>query len=279
MKRPAGSIWTHTGCSPGILCKGESRNSGGGRWPDLFNEFTFLQILTLIVSAVLIGINKTAIPGIGVLPVVLLTMAFPARLSTGLQLIMLAMTDLLAVAWYRRHADWKIVLRLLPWAFAGLALGSWTLRYISDEAMRPLLGAIVLILAALNVLRARLAPEKIPSGSAVAAACGVTLGFTTQVANAAGPVAAIYFLAMKLPKEKYMGCSAWFFLIINWTKLPIFLWEGRITMEALKIDLMMIPFLLIGAALGILLLSRMPQKLFENIIQVLVVLTAIKLFF
>ena len=247
--------------------------------PDLFNEFTFLQMLTLIVSAVLFGINKTAIPGIGVLPVVLLTMAFPARLSTGLQLIMLAMTDLLAVAWYRRHADWKIVLRLLPWAFAGLALGSWTLRYVSDEAMRPLLGAIVLILAALNLLRARLAPEKIPSGSAVAAACGVTLGFTTQVANAAGPVAAIYFLAMKLPKEKYMGCSAWFFLIINWTKLPIFLWEGRITMEALKIDLVMIPFLLIGAALGILLLSKMPQKLFENIIQVLVVATAIKLFF
>lgn len=192
---------------------------------------------------------------------------------------MLAMTDLLAVAWYRRHADWKIVLRLLPWAFAGLALGSWTLRYVSDEAMRPLLGAIVLFLAALNLLRARLAPEKIPSGSAVAAACGVTLGFTTQVANAAGPVAAIYFLAMKLPKEKYMGCSAWFFLIINWTKLPIFLWEGRITMEALKIDLVMIPFLLIGAALGILLLSKMPQKLFENIIQVLVVATAIKLFF
>ena len=247
--------------------------------PDIIKEFNFLQIKKLKVSAVLIGINKTAIPGIGVLPVVLLTMAFPARLSTGLQLIMLAMTDLLAVAWYRRHADWKIVLRLLPWAFAGLALGSWTLRYISDEAMRPLLGAIVLILAALNVLRARLAPEKIPSGSAVAAACGVTLGFTTQVANAAGPVAAIYFLAMKLPKEKYMGCSAWFFLIINWTKLPIFLWEGRITMEALKIDLMMIPFLLIGAALGILLLSKMPQKLFENIIQVLVVVTAIKLFF
>ena len=145
--------------------------------------------------------------------------------------------------------------------------------------MRPLLGAIVLILAALNLLRARLAPEKIPSGSVVAAACGVTLGFTTQVANAAGPVAAIYFLAMKLPKEKYMGCSAWFFLIINWTKLPIFLREGRITMEALKIDLVMIPFLLIGAALGILLLSKMPQKLFENIIQVLVVATAIKLFF
>ena len=76
-----------------------------------------------------------------------------------------------------------------------------------------------------------------------------------------------------------MGCSAWFFLIINWTKMPLFLMDGRITLEALKVDLTMIPFLLVGGALGILLISKMPQKLFENIIQVIVVLCAIYLFF
>ena len=76
-----------------------------------------------------------------------------------------------------------------------------------------------------------------------------------------------------------MGCSAWFFLIINWTKLPIFIWEGRITLQAFRIDLLMIPFLFIGGALGVFLLAKMPQKLFENIIQILVVITAIKLFF
>ena len=73
---------------------------------DILNHFTMLQIGTLMISAILIGINKTAIPGIGVLPVVLLTMAFEGRLSTGLQLIMLAMADLIAVAYYRRNADW-----------------------------------------------------------------------------------------------------------------------------------------------------------------------------
>lgn len=244
---------------------------------EIFLHVDGLQFLALAVSAVLIGINKTALPGIGVLPVVILTMMFPTRLSTGLQLLMLAMTDLVAVAWYRRHADWKIVLRLLPWAYAGLGVGSLTLRYLSDDALRPMIGGIVLFLVVLNFIRSRLPQEKIPSGMVVAAFCGILLGFTTQVANAAGPVAAIYFLAMRLPKEKYMGCSAWFFLIINWTKLPIFIAEGRITLESLWIDLCMIPFLLLGAAAGILLLPRMPQKLFEAVIQILIVVTAVKL--
>ncbi len=244
---------------------------------EIFENVTWLQLLTLAVSAVLIGINKTALPGIGVLPVVLLSMMFPTRLSTGLQLLMLAVTDLVAVAWYRRHADWGIVLQLLPWSFAGLGLGALTLRCLSDDTLRPMIGGIVLFLALLNYIRAKLPPEKIPSGAVIAGFCGVLLGFTTQVANAAGPVAAVYFLAMRLPKEKYMGCSAWFFLIINWTKLPIFIAEGRITMESFWIDLCMIPFLLLGAFAGITLLPRIPQKAFESIIQFLVIVTAFKL--
>ena len=69
---------------------------------DIFAGMDVTQLAVLIVSAILIGINKTAIPGIGVLPVIMLTMAFEGRLSTGLQLIMLVMADLMAVAWYRR---------------------------------------------------------------------------------------------------------------------------------------------------------------------------------
>ena len=69
------------------------------------------------------------------------------------------------------------------------------------------------------------------------------------------------------------------FYFIKTTKMPLFIMDGRITFEALKVDLTMIPFLLVGGALGILLISKMPQKLFENIIQVIVVLCAIYLFF
>lgn len=249
---------------------------------ELFGGLDTVQITVLMVSAVLIGINKTAIPGIGVLPVIMLTMVFESGLSTGIQLIMLAMADIMAVAWYRRKADWRIIWRLLPWAWFGLAVGVltlWQLPDDNDRVMRVLIGGIVLGLAVINFIRSRLTPDKIPSGKIAAGFYGTLLGFTTHLANAAGPVAAIYFLAMKLPKDKYMGCNAWFFLIINWTKMPLFIADGRITAQALHIDLMMIPFLLVGGALGILILSKMPQKVFESVVQVIVILCAIKLLF
>lgn len=249
---------------------------------EFFGGMEPLQMIVLAVCAVLIGINKTAIPGIGVLPVIMLTMVFPSGFSTGLQLVLLATADIMAVTWYRRKADWHIIWRLLPWAWVGLAFGFVTLQLLpegNDRIMRMLIGGIVLALAALNFIRSRIAPDKIPSGKGAAGCYGTLLGFTTHLANAAGPVAAIYFLAMKLPKEKYMGCNAWFFLIINWTKLPIFISEGRITLKALRVDLVMIPFLLLGGVLGILILSKLPQKIFENIVQVVVVLCAIYLLF
>ena len=84
-------------------------------------------------------------------------------------------------------------------------------------------------------------------------------------------------LSMRLPKEKYLGCCAWYFLILNWIKLPIFVAEGRITWTSCQLDLFMIPFILLGGALGIFLLRKLPQKIFEVIIQVLVVVAALRL--
>lgn len=241
-----------------------------------------VPFIVLCISALLIGINKTALPGVGLLPVILLASAFETRLSTGLQLGMLAMTDVMAVIWYRRHADWKILLRLLPWGLLGLACGSGILYIIPENdsrTMNIIIGSIVLGLALLSIIRRRMNQDKVPSGKLAAGFCGILLGVTTQLANAAGPVAAIYFLAMKLPKEKYMGTNAWFFLIINWIKLPIFIAEGRISLESVKMDLIMIPFLLAGAAAGILLLKKMPQKLFNDIIMALVIAAALKMLF
>lgn len=238
------------------------------------------QLTMLCLSAVLVGINKTAIPGIGILPVVLLSLTFEPRLSTGVLLVMLALTDIIAVAYYHRHAEWKIVLRLIPWAFAGLAVGSFTLRCIpagNDYAMRLTIGVIVLVLMGLNIVRKHLAPDKIPSGVVPSAFYGTLMGATSQLANAAGPISAIYLLAMKLTKEQYIGSGAWLFLIINWTKLPIFAFEGRVTAKVVLLDIWMIPLLLFGGFLGVKLLRRMPQKLFENIVAVIVCLTAIRL--
>ena len=247
---------------------------------EVISQFSTYQIVILCVCALLIGVNKTALPGIGILPVVLLADTFDSRLSTGMQLLMLAWADIMAVIYFRRSADWRIILRLLPWSLLGLGIGWWVLGYIPPEnnaAMKLLIGWIVIGLLILNFVRKRLDPEKIPSGLVPSAFYGSLMGSTTMLANAAGPVSAIYLLSMKLPKEQYMGSGAWLFLIVNWIKVPMFWYQGRITREVLLADLWMIPLLVAGGFLGIVLFKRLPQKLFENIVMVLVVIAAVKM--
>ena len=112
--------------------------------------------------------------------------------------------------------------------------------------MKRTIVGIVLAMMVLSILRKKIAPEKIPSGIGWSGFYGILLGSTTQLANAAGPISSLYLLAMKLPKETYMGTCAWFFLILNWLKLPIFAFEGRVTMESVKLDMCMLPFIIFG---------------------------------
>ncbi|MBR2373869.1 MAG: sulfite exporter TauE/SafE family protein [Lentisphaeria bacterium] len=247
---------------------------------EVISQFSVFQIVILCISALLIGVNKTALPGIGILPVLLLADTFDSRLSTGMQLLMLAWADIMAVIYFRRSADWKIILRLLPWSLVGLGIGWWILGYIppeNNEAMKLLIGWIVIGLLILNFVRKRISPDKIPSGLLPSAFYGSMMGSTTMLANAAGPISAIYLLSMKLSKEQYMGSGAWLFMIVNWIKLPMFWYQGRITKDVLLLDLWMVPLLIAGGFLGIVLFKKMPQKLFENIVTALVVVAAIKM--
>ena len=246
-----------------------------------FPDMTAFQLTILAVSALLVGVNKSGIPGLGMLPVILLAVAFDLNpgFATGVMLLMICAGDIFAVSYYRRNADWKIVVRLLPYTMLGLALGFVTLRYLNrPEHLRILIGWIILLLAAVHLIRvAFFKHAPVPSHWAFSAVVGLAAGFTTQVANAAGPVMALYLLSMKLPKDRYVGTCAWFFMIMNWTKLPIFCFEGRVTAASLHAVLPMIPLILIGAFLGVLFVKRAPQRFFEVIIEIIVIVSAVKL--
>ena len=123
-----------------------------------------------------------------------------------------------------------------------------------------------------------------PGGSqpgALAAAQGVGYGlmggFTTMVANAAGPVMSLYFYAMRMPVLTFLGTSAWYFAIVNLFKVPFSAGLGLITRDTLVMDAMLIPVVLLGAFAGSKVARRIPQKVFENLILVLTVAAAIGL--
>ena len=246
-----------------------------------FPGMSGFQLAIVAVSALLVGVNKSGIPGLGMLPVILLAVAFEDApgFATGVMLLMICAGDIFAVSYYRKNADWMIVARLLPYTMLGLLLGFLTLRYLAGpEHLKSLIGWIILLLAGVHLVRITFFKHAaVPSHWAFSAIVGLAAGFTTQVANAAGPVMALYLLSMKLPKDRYVGTCAWYFMIMNWTKLPVFCFEGRVTVGALRAVLPALPLILAGAVLGVLFVRKAPQRFFEIVIEIIVIVSAVKL--
>jgi len=98
------------------------------------------------------------------------------------------------------------------------------------------------------------------------------------VANAAGPIMLVYLLTMRLPKNEFLGTSAWFYLCINLFKVPFSAGLGLITPGSLLFDLLLAPAMAAGAFLGVFLARRLPEKGFNIVVQVLTAATAVLLF-
>src|SRR5882724_3471776 len=116
-------------------------------------HFETWQWALAIVAAVLIGVSKTGIAGVGMLIVVIFAQIMPAKQATGIVLPLLCFGDFVAVASYRQHTQWRFLWRLFPWTAAGVVIGYFALRRIDDRQARLLIGVIVLTLVGLHVVR------------------------------------------------------------------------------------------------------------------------------
>ena len=235
--------------------------------------------MLLGLSGLLIGMSKTGISGVGLMVVPLLANAFGGRPSVGLLLPILIFADVFAVTWYNRHAQWKHILRLLPWAFAGIISATLVGKNISDQSFNKLLAVLVLGGIAILVWRdIRSGKLKIPQSRWFAGTMGLLGGFSTMIGNAAGPVMALYLLSMRLPKNVYIGTGAWFFFIVNLSKVPLHIWSWKtITVSSFLLDVLMIPAIAAGAFLGIWLVRLLPERFFRILVIVTTLLSAILL--
>lgn len=243
-------------------------------------DLTSLQWILLAISGLLIGMSKTGLSGVGLMVVPILANAFGGRPSVGLLLPMLIFADVFAVTWYNRHAQWKHILRLLPWALGGILLATFVGKSISDASFNRLLAAMVIVGIVILLWRdIRSDKMKIPESRWFAAGLGLLGGFATMIGNAAGPVMALYLLSMRLPKNIFIGTGAWFFFIINLSKVPLHIWSWKtITTESLLLDVFMIPAIAAGAFLGIWVVKLLPERVFRIIVIATTLLSALLLF-
>jgi uncharacterized protein len=226
------------------------------------------------LGAFMVGVSKAGITGLSILSIALFNHVFPSsKQASGLVLPLLIFGDFVAVFSYRKHTQWHHLWRLFPWTAVGVVLGYFTLGRISDHTARILVGWIIVSLVILSYWRryASSANDEraAPFHWSVGAIIGMTAGFITLVANAAGPLMAIYLVAMRLPKMEYVGTAAVFFMLLNLFKVPFMVDLGLITTQSFGFNLALAPAVLLGALAGRWLLVRVNQNLFEQLVLLL----------
>lgn len=277
-----------------------------------FAGWSPVEIVLLVVAAVLVGFAKTAIGGVASISVAIFAATMPARESTGVLLPLLILGDVFAVWSYRKHAHWRTLLRLMPTVVVGILLGAVFVETADDTVMRRTIGVVLVLLVAVNLwTRARQAQERaaasVPAAATTtsapatspadaadaadaasaagtrrarhtaAAFYGSLTGFTTMVANAGGPVMSLYMLSMRMPMLAFLGTGAWLFALFNLVKVPFSVGLGLLDLHALGVDLVLAPGVVVGAAVGRWAIRRIDQVLFERVVLVVTVLSAVNL--
>jgi len=246
-----------------------------------FFDLSTIQFIGVIVVALLVGFSKTGISGVGMFNIILVASIFGGKSSTGIILPMLVVGDIIAVKYYNRHADWSKIKRLIPWALVGVLVGVITGNYINDRQFQILIAVIVIICLAIIIYSEWKHDQlNVPHKLWFYALTGIACGFTSMIGNAAGPILSIYLLAIGMKKNNFIGTGAWFFMILNLTKMPlqIFVWHN-ITLNTGLLVLLMIPAIGLGAFLGILVIKKINERIFRYIVLVATGIAALKLFF
>lgn len=244
---------------------------------EIFSYYLSLENWILIgLVALLTGMSKTGVHGAGMLSAPLLALVFGGHSSSGIILPMLIIADVFGVWYYHRHASWHHLKLLFPWAGLGIIAGTFAGAYIDDKTFKFIMAVTIFISIPLMFWLKEHKKEDVPKTGWFSVSTGVAGGFTSMVGNLAGSVMAVYLLAARLPKNVYIGTTAWFFLVINWAKVPfhIFSWH-TITLKTVLLSVAVSPLILLGAAVGIFTVKRIPEKHYRWFIIIMTIAAAV----
>ena len=243
----------------------------------MFESLTLSQWAVLALSALCIGISKTGVQGLMLLIVPYMALAFGAKESTGVILPMLCMADIIAVVYYKRIADWRMVVKLLPTAIVGFFVAIAVDKMVPVGQFRQLMGWTLALALVVMIWSEVFGKEnRWMNCWWYSAIFGLLGGFTTMIGNAAGPVMSVYLLSMRKGKMEYIGINAWFFLVVNLLKVPlqILAWDN-ITWASFSLNLAMLPVIGLGALVGIRIVKLFPEMAFRRFIQAVTILSVI----
>lgn len=243
-------------------------------------QLAWYQWALAFLAVFIIGLSKAGLKGIAVIIVTIMAVVFESKPSTGIIVPLLIVGDLFAVWYYQQHTQWRYMIRLLPWMMVGVVIATWVGQDLPEAVFKQAMAGIILLSVVMMYWMDKRKPEKVPDNWWFAGIMGFAAGFTTMIGNLAGAFSNIFFLAIRLPKDQFIGTAAWLFLIINVFKLPfhIFVWE-TITPETLALNLRLVPAIFIGFFIGVRLVKVIREKGYRQLILILTAIGAVMILF
>lgn len=237
------------------------------------------NVILIAIAAFIIGLSKAGLKGIDMMNVTIMAIVFGGKASTGIVLPLLCAADIMAVSYYNRHARWGHFWRLMPWMIAGILIGVYVGKDINEELFRRIMASIIMLTVVIVIMMEIRKTMVMPTNKLFVASMGLVSGFTTMLGNLAGAFSNIYFLAMRLPKNDFIGTAAWVFMVINLFKLPfqVLYWKN-INQSTLYTDLLLLPALILGFWLGIRLVARIKDDSYRKVVIALTLVGAIFIF-
>jgi uncharacterized membrane protein YfcA len=242
-------------------------------------DLSMWQWIWVIISAFLVGFSKTGISGFMMPVIPIIASVFGGKESTGVILPLLIIGDVFALYYYNRHAKWNDIKKLLSWTVLGLLFGVIVGNYINDKQFKMVISISVLLCLFILIYTEKKGGNlKVPKNKWFYVLAGIVTGFTSMIGNAAGPIFSVYLLTMNFRKNDFMGTTAWFFFLINLSKVPLqILFWHNISFKTVLLSAFMMPAIAIGAFFGMLMIKKINEKSFRYIIIGVTALAAVRL--
>lgn len=248
--------------------------------------FTAGNLILGMLAGLIVGLSKTALPGAALVVTPIIGSIVAGRSIPGTTLPILLAADVFAVRWYRHHARWDLLRPMIVSVLFGFAAGAAFFAIVGSatRSIEVVIGASIVLIVAVQSWRMVRRTRPTRSTAATAAIYGSTGGFTTFVANAAGPILNTYLVGLGLRKEEMVGTSAWFYFAVNVAKVPVYVALGALssgghffTGTTLAFDAACLPAVVVGVFSGRSLFHKLPERAFLLAVLVLSAAGAIRL--
>ena len=245
-------------------------------------------------AVLFIGVAKAGFGGgLGMLVTPLCVLAFGPKTAIGILLPLLCAGDAFSLYHYWRKWRAENLKFLLPGVVAGVVLGVQLVGKFSPRQLNIAIGLIAVLFVGFQFVKERIfrAEGGFAPNHAVGVPCGVSMGITSTFAHGAGPVAAMFLMPQRMPKEIFMGTSILLFAFVNWIKLPFFCVDrslvdlplcapqALITPATLRVSAKFFPLVPLGVWLGVWLNRRFSERIFGRVISACLLVTGLQLIF